>query len=63
MKTSRITRITDQVSNSERVSVYINHEFCVGIRKRTFQGMNLEVGSEITCDELKEKKIILEKFI
>jgi hypothetical protein len=52
----RITRISDQASNPDRVSVFIDGQFCCGIRKRTFQGMNMKVGDEISCEELKEKE-------
>lgn len=51
-----ITRISDQADNPDRVSVFIDGQFCCGIRKRTFQGMNLSVGDEISCDALKEKE-------
>ena len=52
----KITRITDQVNKPDRVSVHIDGTFCTGIRKRTFQAMNLSVGSEISCEDLKEKE-------
>ncbi len=53
---AKITRISDQASNPDRVSVFIDGSFCCGIRKRTFQGMHLKVGDEISCDHLKEKE-------
>lgn len=53
---SKITRIQDQIKSPDRVSVYIDNDFCCGIRKRTFQGMNLSLGDELTCEELKEKE-------
>lgn len=52
----RITKIEDQKSNSERVSVFIDNTFCVGIRKRTFQAMKYKVGDEISCEQLKEEE-------
>lgn len=52
----RITKIIEQKNNPERVSVFIDNEFCVGIRKRTFQAMNYKVGDQITCEQLKEKE-------
>lgn len=52
----KITRISDQKANPDKVSIYIDNEFCCGIRKRTFQGMNLNVGDEISCAELKERE-------
>lgn len=52
----RITRISPQQSNPERLNVFIDGHFCCGIRQRTFQAMKLAVGSEISCEELKEKE-------
>lgn len=52
----KITEISDQSSNPGRVNVFIDGQFCCGIRKRTFQGMNLSPGDEITCEELKGKE-------
>jgi hypothetical protein len=52
----KITRISEQQSNTERLSIYIDGEFCTGIRKRTFKGMKLKEGYEISCMELKEKE-------
>jgi hypothetical protein len=52
----KITNITNQWNSPDRVSVFIDGAFCTGIRKRTFQGMNLKVGDEITCGDLKEKE-------
>jgi len=52
----KITKISNQVNSKDRVNVFINGVFCAGIRKRTFQAMNLEVGSDITCEDLKEKE-------
>ena len=43
---------------SDRYWVYIDGQYCASIRARTFQGMNLIEGQEITCDDLIE----LEKF-
>ncbi|TDP30765.1 hypothetical protein DEU29_11548 [Idiomarina aquatica] len=38
----------------EKYWVYVDGEFCVSIRERTFKGMNLREGMEISCDKLKE---------
>lgn len=53
----RITYIRYNES-SKRYWIYIDRQYCTSIRARTFPGMNLAVGQEITCDELNE----LEKF-
>lgn len=52
----RITAIKPQASNAERVSIFIDGNFCTGVRLRTFQAMGLNVGDEISCAELKEKE-------
>lgn len=51
----RITKITYK-EDKDRCWVYINNEYCASIRKRTFDAMNLQVGSEITCSQLKDKE-------
>ena len=58
---SKITAIKEQKSRPDRVSIFIDGNFCVGVRKRTFQAMGLEVGAEITCEQLKEKEIFFWK--
>ena len=52
----RITKISEQSSNPDRVSVFIDDQFCKGIRKRTFQAMGLKVGDEIDCASLEERE-------
>lgn len=52
----KITSITEQKSNADRLNIFIDGEFCTGVRKRTFQAMNLKVGDEISCDSLKEQE-------
>lgn len=52
----KITNITEQQSNRERLNIFIDKQFCVGIRKRTFQAMKLKIGDEISCEELKDKE-------
>lgn len=56
-----ITRIADQWNSPDRVSVFIDGAFCTGIRKRTFKGMHLKVGDEISCVQLKEKELFFWK--
>lgn len=52
----KITRITRQQANPDRLSIYIDGAFCTGVRERTFQAMGLREGDEISCAELKEKE-------
>ena len=51
-----MARITEIQHNAESgpVRVFIDGAFCVQIRARTFSAMNLFVGQEVTCNELKE---------
>ena len=49
-----ITSITS--IDNERFSIDIDGTNCCSVRKRTFAGMNLCIGSEISCDELKERE-------
>lgn len=51
----KITKILDK-PEKQRVWVYIDEEFCASIRKRTFDGMGLYEGMNITCKELKDKE-------
>ena len=37
----------------ERVSVYIDGQFCCSVRDRTFRAMGLAVGSQATCEQVK----------
>jgi len=52
---SKITKIIPK-PEKERVWVFIDGEFCASVRERTWPAMGLDVGSTITCDELKEKE-------
>ncbi|RRO11070.1 hypothetical protein [Pectobacterium aquaticum] len=49
-------RITDirYIQPKDRYWVYIDGTYCTSIRARTFKGMTLFVGQEISCDEVKE---------
>lgn len=49
----KITHIRE-TSDKTRIRVFIDGEFCVQIRARTFSAMNLCVGQEISCNALKE---------
>lgn len=51
---SLITKVlTKQGKKQDRVHVYIDDRLCTSIRERTWLGMNLAVGSNISCKELK----------
>lgn len=53
---SKITWIKVDEYKADRMAIFIDNKFCTSIRKRTFSGMNLNEGDEITCEELKEKE-------
>lgn len=38
----------------DRFWIFIDKKYCTSIRARTFKGMNLSVGQEISCDQVKE---------
>lgn len=38
----------------DRYWIYIDGEYCTSIRARTFKGMALTVGLEVSCDQVKE---------
>ncbi|ACV25469.1 hypothetical protein [Kangiella koreensis] len=48
-----ITKIFYKES-SDKYWIYIDNDYCTSVRARTFKAMDLEVGREITCPELKE---------
>lgn len=51
---SKISKVLYHVGkNKDRVNVYIDGKLCVSVRQRTWVGMNLDVGSKISCQELK----------
>jgi len=51
-----ITGITVQQTDPDRLNIYIDGAFCAGVRKRTFQAMNLKVGDAISCEQLREQE-------
>ena len=54
---SQITAIGENKGKQgDRVWVFIDDEYCTSIRQRTWIGMNLSIGSQISCEELKEKE-------
>jgi hypothetical protein len=51
---SIITKISEnQGKDKDRVYVYIDNIYCASIRQRTWIGMNLTIGSSISCEDLK----------
>lgn len=52
----KITGISPQKSNPDKLNIFIDGSFCTGVRKRTFQAMNLKIGDEISCEQLKERE-------
>lgn len=53
-----MSTITKMIYKEDRdkVWVYIDGQYCTSIRKRTFDGMGLFEGMNITCEQLKEKE-------
>ncbi len=51
----KITKIVS-LKEKERVAVYINNNFCVSLRERTWKAMQLKIGDEIACNDLIEKE-------
>ena len=49
-----ITKVLQkQGKNRDRFYVYIDDQFCISIRARTWIGMDLAEGSKISCEEIK----------
>ena len=49
-----ITSITP--IDNDRIAINIDGSYCCSVRSRTFVGMKLSVGSEISCNEIKERE-------
>ena len=49
-----ITAITP--IDHDRFAIFIDDLHCCSVRRRTFAGMNLSVGSEITCADMSERE-------
>lgn len=49
----RITKI-EHKDTKNRFYIFVDGFYCCSIRERTFSGMKLTVGQEITCEEIKE---------
>ena len=47
---ARITSIVHK-PDRERFWIFVDGEYCVSIRERTFPAMGLSVGDEITCEK------------
>ena len=59
----KITHIKYHKENREKLNVFIDEKYCTTVRVRTFKGMGLKVGDEITCEELKKRDIIIKKKV
>ena len=51
----KITKIKKQKNNPKRVSVYIDGQFCTGMEERVLRSLNLKVGDEINCEDLRRE--------
>ncbi len=49
----KITKI-DYKFDKERYYVFVDGTYCTSIRERTFPALNLKVGSEVSCEKIKE---------
>ena len=51
-----MAEITSILEKGDRVVIYIEDDYCTSIRKRTWQAMELSVGSNISCKNLKDQE-------
>jgi hypothetical protein len=51
-----ITDIKFNQGASNRVWVFVDGEYCTSIRSRTFPALQLNIGDEITCQEIKKRE-------
>lgn len=49
----KITNIVHK-PEKERYWIYVDGTYCTSIRERTFPALNLKVGSELTCEKIKD---------
>ena len=42
--------------DKQRYWIFVDGEYCCSVRERTFGAMDLTVGMEITCDEVKDRE-------
>ena len=57
----QISRI-EHLPNEHFYKVYVDNEFCCKVRERIFPAVEIQVGSEITCKELREREKYHWKF-
>lgn len=57
---SRVTRIVPRPDRG-KVWIYVDDSFCTSVRERTFPALDLAVGMNITCDELKARESFIWK--
>lgn len=50
---SKITKI-QHMADRQRYWIYVDGDYCTSVRERTFPALNLTVGQEVTCDDIKE---------
>ncbi len=50
---SKITKI-EYKKDRQRYWIFVDQNYCCSIRERTFQGMDLFIGQEISCEKIKE---------
>ncbi|MGL4865116.1 MAG: hypothetical protein ACRC4T_18645 [Cetobacterium sp.] len=50
----KITKITQQQNNSEKVNIFLDYKFFMGMKKRIVEYLGLKVGMDVDPDKLKE---------
>ena len=40
----------------ERYWIYVDGKYCTSVRERTFPALNLNIGNQLSCDEIKERE-------
>lgn len=50
-----------QGKNGDRVYVYINNQYCTSVRSRTFDALNVQLDTIISCEELRERESFIFK--
>jgi hypothetical protein len=52
---SKITNIVHK-PEKERYWIYVDGEYCTSIRERTFPALKMNVGDQLSCNEIKERE-------
>lgn len=59
---NKITNIQhNKGKNQDRVFIFIDNNYCASIRARTWEAFGLNVGDEISCEELKKQESFIWK--